>query len=150
MSIGHPGESLETVNDTRTWLIEARPSDFDVTVITPYPGSPYYDQARELSPGKWVYEANGDCLFQQEIDYTVETDCYKGIPGRYVSHVWTEALTAEDLVRERDALEAEVRKHLGIPFNPSASSVLYEHSMGQSSLPSRILRASASAASLSA
>ncbi len=142
MSIGHPGESPQTVADTRAWLLEARPSDFDVTVITPYPGSPYYDQAIELSPGKWVYEANGDCLFQQEIDYTVETDCYKGIPGHYVSHVWTEALSAEDLVRERDTLENEVRKHLCIPFNPSASSQLYEHSMGQTSLPPRILRSS--------
>ena len=142
MSIGHSGESQQTVADTRAWLLEARPSDFDVTVITPYPGSPYYDQATEASPGQWVYEANGDRLYQQEIDYTVESDCYKGVPGRYVSHVWTEALSAEDLVRERDALEAEVRKHLHIPFNPSVSSQLYEHSMGQTSLPSRILRSS--------
>ena len=142
MSIGHPGESPQTVADTRDWLLEARPSDFDVTVITPYPGSPYYDQATELEPGRWVYEANGDRLYQQEIDYTVDTDCYKGVPGHYVSHVWTETLSAEGLVRERDKLEHEVREHLGIPFNPSASSQLYEHSMGQTGLPGRILRVS--------
>ena len=151
MSIGHPGESARTVADTRAWLLEARPSDFDVTVITPYPGSPYYDQAEEVAPGRWVYEANGDRLYQQEIDYTVETDCYKGVPGRYVSHVWTDQLSPEDLVRERDALESQVREHLGIPFNPSSSSQLYEHSMGQTSLPDRILRSSsATKTSLSA
>ena len=132
-------------------MLEAKPSDFDVTVITPYPGSPYYDQAEEVAPGRWVYEANGDFLYQQEIDYTVETDCYKGVPGCYVSHVWTDQLSPEDLVRERDALESQVREHLGIPFNPSSSSQLYEHSMGQTSLPDRILRSSsATKTSLSA
>lgn len=152
MSIGHPGESSETVRGVRDWLFEVRPSDFDVTVITPYPGSPYYDQADEVpgSPGRFVFRAkNGDALYQEEIDYTRETDAYKGIPGQYVSHVWTDALSAEDLVRERDALERDVRERLNIPFNQSAAVIDYEHSMGQTGLPGRILRRSGSQASLS-
>lgn len=143
MSIGHPGESRETVDETRQWLLKVRPSDFDVTVITPYPGSPYYDQAVELAPGRYVFRArNGDALYQEEIDYTVDTDAYKGIPGQYVSHVWTDQMTAQDLVSARDALEDEIRHALGIPFNPSAAAVQFEHSMGQSGLPDRILRRS--------
>lgn len=145
MSIGHPGESLETVSDTGEWLRRVRPSDFDVTVITPYPGSPYYDQASEVegARGQFVFRArNGDALYQQEIDYTVETDAYKGIPGQYVSHVWTDHLSAQDLVRERDGLEDKLRKELGIPFNPSGQAHQYEHSMGQTGLPDRILRRS--------
>jgi hypothetical protein len=46
------------------------------------------------------------------------------------------------LVLERDSLEAVVRKELGIPFYPSAAATLYEHSMGQTALPPRILRSS--------
>ncbi|MES2006832.1 MAG: radical SAM protein [Patescibacteria group bacterium] len=143
MSIGHPGESRETVEDTRDWLLAVRPSDFDVTVITPYPGSPYYDQAEEFDSNlhQWVYRCkSGDALYQQEIDYTVETDAYKGIPGHYVSHVWTDHLSAEELVSMRDKLESDCRRELGIPFNPSAAATLFEHSMGQTSLPRQILR----------
>lgn len=45
MSIGHAGESEETVLAVRDWLLEVKPEDFDCTIITPYPGSPYYDDA---------------------------------------------------------------------------------------------------------
>ena len=45
MSIGHPGESEKTALDIRDWLIESKVDDFDCTVITTYPGTPYYDEA---------------------------------------------------------------------------------------------------------
>jgi len=148
MSLGHPGESEETVRETREWLIEAKPFDFDVSIITPYPGSPYYDHALltgELHNGKpeWVYTCeNGDCLYQEEVDYSKEADYYKGDPNDgYSSHVWTKTLSPEDLVLHRNKLESEVRESLGIPFNQSRPAVLYEHSMGQSPLQ-HILRSS--------
>jgi anaerobic magnesium-protoporphyrin IX monomethyl ester cyclase len=143
MSIGHPGESSETVSATRDWLMQVKPFDFDVTVITPYPGSPYYDHAREYEPGKYVFECkSGDRLYQQEIDYTVDVDAYKGIPGQYVSRVWTDSLNQGEMVRWRDRLEEQVREWLEIPFNPSGEQISYEHSMGQTALPSSILRSS--------
>lgn len=45
MSLGHAGESAETIQATEDWLISRHVDDFDATVITPYPGSPYYDEA---------------------------------------------------------------------------------------------------------
>lgn len=148
MSLGHPGESAETIAQTRDWLITAKPSDFDVSIITPYPGSPYYDHALPtgtLHNGKpaWVYTCkNGDRLYQEEVDYSRDADYYKGDPNDgYSSHVWTDSLSPETLVSLRNDLESEVRKELGIPFNQSRPAMLYEHSMGQS-LPSRILRSS--------
>ena len=45
MSCGHPGESEQTVTDIRDWLIRNQVDDFDCTVITTYPGTPYYDLA---------------------------------------------------------------------------------------------------------
>jgi hypothetical protein len=145
MSLGHPGESSATIAETRNWLCEVKPSDFDATVITPYPGSPYYDQAVPFNAeGSWVYCCkNGDALYQQEVNYAEQADYYKGDPNDgYVSHVWTDALSCHDLVQERNALERYVRDKLGIPFNPSRPAQLFEHSMGQTSLPSHILRTS--------
>jgi radical SAM superfamily enzyme YgiQ (UPF0313 family) len=153
MSLGHPGETAQTIADTRKWLCDVKPSDFDATVITPYPGSPYYDQAVSVetpdTEGVWAYRCkNGDVLYQQEVNYAEEADYYKGDPNDgYVSHVWTDALAPRDLVGERDALERQVRHELNIPFNPSRPAELFEHSMGHTHLPLNILRSSAGAPS---
>ena len=55
-------------------------------------------------------------------------------------HVVTPDISAEDLVKERDKLEQEVRDTLNIPFNPAGGFVKFEHSMGQGQLPGSILR----------
>jgi len=143
MSIGHPGESEETIAETKRWLIEEKPADFDCTIITPYPGSPYYDDA-ECDGKNWVYSArNGDLQYQSEVDYAVEADFYKGNPDDgYVSHVWTPSISRVDLVRMRNDLEQTVRAILDIPFNPSAAAQQFEATMGQTKLPPRILRKS--------
>jgi len=148
MSIGHPGESAETVEDTRKWLLEVQPDDFDVTIITPYPGSPYYDFSvpHPERDGVWVYTTNEDRLYSYEVDYTKVADYYKGDPdGGYTSFVYTDSLTPEDLVRHRDFVEKDVRQRLGLPFNPAAPAIRYDHSMGQfgARLPANILRSSA-------
>ena len=144
MSMGHPGESFKTLDETQGWLLENRPDDFDVTIITPYPGSPYYDDA-VLENGSWVYTypRTGDKLYAKEVDYLKTADYYKGDPnGGYVSYVWTDELSREQLVLERDRIEREVRSSLGIPFNPGAAGIKFEHSMGQG-LPETILKKSA-------
>ena len=146
MSMGHPGETLETIRETREWLLEVRPEDFDVSIITCYPGTSYYDQAIPVQgrKGVWVYThpKTSAKLFQFEVDYMKTADYYKGDPdGGYTAHVFTETLSPEDLVRERDKLERDIRAELGIPFNKGATAMLYEHSMGQhGQFPANILR----------
>lgn len=143
MSVGHAGESYETCAETERWLLEIKPDDFDVTVITPYPGSPYYDDAIETSPGVWTFSSprTGDCLHGLEIDYNTTQDYYKGAPdGGYVSYVYTDNLTGEQLIKERDRIEHSVREKLGIPWNTSHAALRYEHSMGQGPLPPSMLR----------
>ncbi len=145
MSMGHPGESAETVAATEAWLLRNRPDDFDVTIVTTYPGTPYYDQAEQTAPGIWTYACprSGDRLHAQEIDYNLVADYYKGDPdGGYRAYVHTDHATAEELVALRNGVEARVRAALGIPFNPGAPAILYEHSMGMPGLPGHILRAS--------
>lgn len=162
MSIGHPGESTETINESRKWLFDTKPSEADFTIITPYPGSPYYDDALptgETREGRetFVYTCrdkyNGkeipDRLYQVELDYVTESDYYKGDPNALViSHVWTDHLSPEELVAERNQLETEIRGKLGIAYHRrnapiDAEAVNYGHSMGQTPiLPSRMLRTS--------
>ncbi len=147
MSIGHPGESPQTIQETQEWLLENKPDDFDVTIITTYPGTPYYDEAvrHPDKPNVWVYTytKTGDRLYSYEVDYTRVADYYKGDPnGGYKSFVYTDHLSSEDLVQRRDAVEAEVRAKLHIPFNASRAATRFEHSMGQFQLPPSILRTS--------
>lgn len=140
MSIGHPGESPDTIQETKSWLLENSPDDFDVTIITPYPGSPYYDDAID-DGNAWVYTypQTGDKLYAKEVDYFKTADFYKGQIGDYRSYVWTDTLTPDELVNQRDILENTVRVKLKVPFNPGQPGIRFEHSMGQC-LPTNILR----------
>ena len=144
MSVGHPGESEETVHTTHDWLSQVQPDDFDVTLITTYPGTPYFDEAIESKPGIWTYTfpPNGDRLHSVEVDYRTVAEYYKGIPGEYTAYIYTDYLSSEELTKLRDWMEASLRKKLAIPFNPSSPGVRYEHSMGQGWLPASILRIS--------
>jgi len=144
MSIGHPGESEETIRATRDWLVEVRPDDFDATVITTYPGTPYFDEAVETAPGIWTYTcpASRDRLHSVDVDYRRVAEYYKGAPGNYTAFIYTDNLTSAQLVDYRDWLEADVRQTLSIPFNNANPGLRYEHSMGQTGLPPSILKVS--------
>ncbi len=142
MSVGHPGESAVTIRATRDWLVAVRPDDFDATVITTYPGTPYFDEAVETNPGIWTYAyaKTGDRLHSVEVDYREVAEYYKGVPGEYTSYVYTDHLTSLELVRLRDELEHDVRAELSIPGSISKPALRYEHSMGQGGIPPLILR----------
>ena len=149
MSLGHPGESPATIEQTRCWLLAARPDDVDVTIITPYPGAGYYDRAAPVGdqPVEWVYTvpSTGDRLYSQEIDYAATAVYYKGDPeGGYRAFIRTDYLSADELVVARRRLEHEVRSKLAIPFYTSQAAMQYEHSMGLTGeLPKHILKSSA-------
>jgi radical SAM superfamily enzyme YgiQ (UPF0313 family) len=133
MSLGHPGESEASIGRPKDWLLEVEPDEFDATVLTVYPGTPYHDEAIETSPGVWTYTAKGgDRVHARSIDQTKDTPYYKGIPGQYQSYVWTDHLTAVDLVQLRDALETDVRARLQIAWPAAVAELNFEHSMGQS------------------
>lgn len=148
MSLGQAGETYESAMESRDWLLWAKPDDFDVTVITVYPATPYWDERERIGVTsdsrplcRYVRksrrpEENGATLFFEEVDYASEWAWYKGKPGAYVSHVWTPDLSKEDLVRLRDQIEEDVRRALGIPYpkrfsgDHLAGQENLEHSMG--------------------
>ena len=147
MSIGHPGETEETVQDTYEWLRRVAPEDFDCTLITTYPGTPYYDEAvpHPQLPGVWTYtyKKTGDRLHAYEVDFTEVADYYKGNPeGGYRSFVFTDALSADRLVELRSWVERSIRSELKIPYPQARPGLRFEHSMGQgvnASLPPYLL-----------
>lgn len=141
MSLGHAGETFQSVKDSYDWLLETSPDDLDVTVITPYPGSPYWDDAVNLENNVWRYTSpkTGDFLYMEDVDFTQTADYYKGILGEYVSHVWTDELSPSELVRQRDWLEITAKDKLQIAMPPSAAATMYDHSTG---MTPNILRSS--------
>ena len=150
MSVGHPGESEQTTRETQEWLLKVQPEEFDCTVITTYPGTPYYDEAtaHPSEPGVWTYThaKTGDQLHAYDIDFLVVADYYKGDPkGGYKAFVYTDHLSAEQLVARRNWIEDSVRSALSLPFPQARPSLRYEHSFGQGAneeLPGFILRRS--------
>lgn len=138
MSLGHPGESEETILATRDWLLAEKPDDFDATVITVYPGTPYYDLAVQRGD-RYSYTINGDMLYSEDVNFNEEAQYYKGKQGEYCSYVWTDYLTRQQLVWHRDELEYEVRSKLGISYPKEVAALHYEHSVGMN-LHSSILR----------
>ena len=109
MSLGHPGESFETVQETRDWVKEFRPDDLDYTIIAVYPGTSYFDEAVETSEG-WTYTVNGDRLHSEEIDCRTVANYYKGAPDAYHAFVHTDYLSSRDLVKLRFEAETEYGK----------------------------------------
>ncbi len=142
MSIGHPGESEATVAAVGEWLIERAVDDFDCTIITTYPGTPYHDLSvpHAAIPDAWTYTAkSGDRLHSRQVDFATTADYYKGVPGHYSAYVFTDHLSSLELVTARDRVEREVRTRLALPFNQTGQVTTFDHSMGQG-LPPTILR----------
>lgn len=134
MSLGHPGESESTISETADWLLDIRPNDFDISVISVYPGTEYHDMSIPHFSEKnvWVYSApSGDKLYNKEVNYTKDADYYKGNPDSVnKSFVYTDYLDSTQLVTLRDNIDAKIRKKLGIVSPQVAASLDYEHSMG--------------------
>jgi len=149
MSVGHPGENENSILQIRDWLVQMEIDDFDCTIITTYPGTPYYDLAIKDPDYEnvWTYthKKSGDRLHAYALDFTITPDYYKGDPaGGYKSYVFTDYLSAEGIVMLRDTVEREVRSKLEIPFHNSKAAIRFEHSMGQG-LNAQILRNSTEA-----
>lgn len=130
MSVGHPGERAESIAAIGDWLVAVGADDFDCTVITPYPGTPYHDEAVQNDGKVWTYTQpdTGDRLHTIEADFAERADYYKGKPGEYRAMVYTDHLTGDEICAMRDGLEETVRSKLAIPY-PALPT--FEHSMGQ-------------------
>lgn len=101
--VGHPGESYDTAYATRDWLLANSPDEFNLSLYTPYLGTPVFDRPE-------AYDLQFD-----KLDYSESEYFYRGKPGEYQSHARTSALDGATLARLRDEIENEVREKLGLP-----------------------------------
>lgn len=86
MMVGLPGESWETIEESRKFLIDTAPDILDVTILTVYKGTDIYKH-----PEKY------------EINFK-DPSWYKGRANEYKSTVSTFALSENDIVNARELL----------------------------------------------
>jgi radical SAM superfamily enzyme YgiQ (UPF0313 family) len=100
--VGLPGETPETVEDTRRWLIENEVDDLTVTMFVAYPGTAIYE-----NPAKFDVICNHD--------YESEPLAFRGAAGMELPRVTqTEGFSAEELAELPERLESDVRRELGL------------------------------------
>lgn len=100
--VGLPGETPDTIRELRMWLVDMAKeglSDADVSITTPYEGTPIFDNP----------ENHAITFNKKELDYSQDVVLYKGVPGEYKSYVSHPGLTADDLVKARQWVEDEFR-----------------------------------------
>jgi anaerobic magnesium-protoporphyrin IX monomethyl ester cyclase len=145
MSMGHPGESEVTVRETEEWILSIQPDSFDLTRITVYPGTPYFDHAlpHKTMSGVWTYTIDGHNLHSREVDFMSDFLFYKGDRGDRAGlntlATFTDHLSAEELADLRKETEDRLRNKLGQPYQIDVPGIQFEHSMGMG-LPDNILR----------
>jgi radical SAM superfamily enzyme YgiQ (UPF0313 family) len=100
--VGLPTQDEAACLQLRDWLLEMVAEglrDYDVTIYTPYPGTPYFDRPEEF----------GISFRHGRLDYAERIVNYKGKPGEYEGHVDTAHLTAEQIVALREVVDRAVR-----------------------------------------
>lgn len=86
MMVGLPGETWETVEQSRQFILETEPDSLDVTILT-------------------VYQGTDIALHPEKYDITFsDPSWYKGRQEEYKSTVATSALSGEDIVAARELL----------------------------------------------
>lgn len=99
MSLGHSGESPETLKETEDWLDKVKLDDVNFTIVSALPTSAYYDNAI-FQNGVWVYTSpeTGDKLYDVGIDWTEVVHFYNADPNvPYSPTVYTDFLSQDDL-----------------------------------------------------
>lgn len=93
--VGLPGETYETMEATKRWLLDNEPDDFDLQIFHPYEDSDIYQNKQ-----------NYDIYFPEDLPY--ESSWFKGNPTGYVG---TSSVTPEQITEWRNrAFEELVRK----------------------------------------
>jgi len=142
--IGHPTETLEDVLMTEKFIESIGELaqnhgggwQFDITVLTPLPGSLVYDNSVR-NHGRFKEEfgrvlGEGE-LYSREVDFAKVHAPYKTAPGENEVHIRTETLSSRDLLELRNEVDERLRKKFylrGYERDDPANGIM--HTMGQS------------------
>jgi len=105
MSIGHPGESRETIQETIEWLRKHQPDELDVTIVSVYPGSEYFNKSKlNDSILKYTNSETNDSLYIDNIDFLKQSNFYKSKTGECKAHISTDYLSKAELVEQQSLI----------------------------------------------
>lgn len=113
MSLGHPGESDQTLEETFQWLEKVQLSDVNFTIVSCLPSSYYYDCAVKRNDGIWVYTSpeTGDRLYSFDVDFHVKPNIIStNLNYGYEATVFTDFITPEKLVEWHKRFEVKFKK----------------------------------------
>ncbi|MHC4397759.1 MAG: B12-binding domain-containing radical SAM protein, partial [Planctomycetota bacterium] len=94
--VGLPGESKETLFETKAFLEDMQLDDVDIKIFQPYPGSPIWEN-------KEAY----DIQWSDNINYGEQF--YKGRLGEYFGSIKTSNLTTDQIYSEWVSMEGEFK-----------------------------------------
>jgi anaerobic magnesium-protoporphyrin IX monomethyl ester cyclase len=94
--IGLPGETEESLQETRNFLDEMDLYDIDAKIFQPYPGSPIWDE-----------KARFDIDWS---DQDPKTTFYKGRPKEYYGTIRTSAMTTDQIYKAWVDIEAQYKR----------------------------------------
>lgn len=142
--VGHPTETLEDVRMTESFLnalgeLAQRhriPWEFDMTILTPYPGSRVYDDltTNQGDHREEFQRVLGDGeLYVRAVDFSRESTPYKTAPGENVVLVRTESLSSNDFLDLRQEIDDKIRTRYDLHrYDRDDPRRDIEHDMGQS------------------
>ena len=99
LMIGLPSESRESVENTKKWLRQYRPENFDISIFTPYPGAPIY-QHKEKFEIDWDQDHLEQIWFSGQAQYD---DCA----------VWTPYLSSKNILEIKAEIQDEFKRGEG-------------------------------------
>jgi radical SAM superfamily enzyme YgiQ (UPF0313 family) len=111
MSIGHPGETYDTIKETIDWLKKVKPDETDITIVSVYPGSYYFNKSIFVDKNLLLYknDKTNDLLYIKNIDFLNQSNFYKSKSNEYASYVYTKELSTDEIVDQRLLIEKEIK-----------------------------------------
>ncbi len=95
---------------TKKWLKDNNPEDFDMNIVTYYPGSKVYDNAvpsKRFKNYKWEYNN----VYFNKPRYSKEDSYYRGFMRKSKSDVRLKEITNKQLIKMRDEIDKELRQN---------------------------------------
>jgi anaerobic magnesium-protoporphyrin IX monomethyl ester cyclase len=114
--LGLPGETMESMEATRKWVLDNRPDRVNICTFIPFTGTPISKSTEEARKREYGTDALHEYDIHWEMDAALlEQEFYAGSRTKLKSMVSTSALTADQITDFYHSFVADVEK-LGIPY----------------------------------
>ena len=76
----------KTIKETLQWLKKVKPDETDITIVSIYPGSSYFEKSVMVNDNlmKYTNERTNDNLYIRNIDFLHDSNFYKSKSDEYI------------------------------------------------------------------